>query len=151
MPLIVKWPGVTEPGSKNSHIVQNIDFASMFLDMAGLSIPDDIQGLSPVPLLMGEEPETWREYAYYHYYAYPDWHMVRPHYGIRSDRYKLIHYYTIEEWELFDLENDPDEMRSVYSEPEYKDLLSFMKAELEKTRIAEGDTVEMSAPSRHFR
>jgi arylsulfatase A-like enzyme len=143
--------GSYRAGFQKLHIVQNIDFASMFLDMARLPVPDDIQGMSPVPLLRGEEPENWREYAYYHYYAYPDWHMVRPHYGIRSDRYKLIHYYTIEEWELFDLEKDPDEMRSVYSEPEYQDLLSFMKAELEKTRIAEGDTVEMSAPSRHFR
>jgi arylsulfatase A-like enzyme len=104
-----------------------------------------------VPLLTGDEPEEWREYAYYHYYAYPDWHMVKPHYGIRGDRYKLIHYYTLDEWELFDLESDPDEMHSVYRDPQYSDLVRFLKDELEKTRVAEGDTVEMSAPSQHFR
>jgi arylsulfatase A-like enzyme len=151
MPLIVRWPGVTKPRSVNNHIVQNIDFASMFLDMAGLPIPADIQGQSLVPLLQGRVPEEWREYAYYHYYAYPDWHMVKPHYGIRSDRYKLIHYYTIDEWELFDLETDPDEMSSVYDDPDYSDLLGFLKTELKKTRVAEGDTVEMAAPSRHYR
>ncbi len=151
MPFIARWPGVTEPGSRNSHIVQNIDFAGTFLDMAGLPIPGDMQSLSMVPLLKGDEPEKWREYAYYHYYAYPDWHMVKPHYGIRCDRYKLIHYYTLDEWELFDLERDPDEMHSVYPDPEYSDLVSFLKEELERTRVAEGDTVEMSAPSRHYR
>ena len=148
MPLIVKWPGVTEPGSKNDHIVQNIDFASMFLDMAGLPIPDDIQGMSPVPLLKGEEPENWREYAYYHYIVYPDYHMVKPHYGIRSDRYKLIHYYTIDEWEMFDLEEDPNEMKNVYSEPEYKDIVNSMKKELTRVKKAEGDTLEISVPPR---
>ncbi len=147
LPLIIRWPGVTRPGSRNKYKVQNLDFAPMFLHMAGLGIPEDMQGVSLVPLLTGQEPEEWRKYVYYHYYAYPDWHMVRPHYGIRSDRYKLIHYYTIDEWELFDLEKDPDEMKSVYKEPEYKDLLSFMKKELEATRVAEGDTVEMSAPA----
>jgi arylsulfatase A-like enzyme len=151
MPLIVRWPGITSPGSRNSHIVQNIDFAGMFLDMARLPIPGDIQGLSLMPLLRGEDPGDWREYAYYHYYAFPDWHMVKPHYGIRSDRYKLIHYYTIDEWELFDLGKDPDEMNSVYSHPDYHDLVSFLKTELDRTRVAEGDTVELSAPSGHFR
>ena len=151
MPLIVRWPGVTRPGSRNEHIVQNIDFAGMFIDMAGLPVPDDIQGVSLVPLLKGEDPAGWRQYAYYHYYAYPDWHMVRPHYGIRSDRYKLIHYYTIEEWELFDLEKDPDEMMSVYADPDYRDLVSFLKEELGRVRVAEGDTLELQAPSKHFR
>jgi arylsulfatase A-like enzyme len=150
MPLIVRWPGITTPGTRNSHIVQNIDFAGMFMDMARLPIPGDIQGMSPVPLLRGEDPGDWREYAYYHYYAFPDWHMVKPHYGIRSDRHKLIHYYTIDEWELFDLSRDPDEMNSVYSHPDYSDLVSFLKTELDRTRVAEGDTVAMSAPSGHF-
>jgi hypothetical protein len=78
-------------------------------------------------------------------------HMVKPHYGIRSDRHKLIHYYTIDEWELFDLSQDPDEMNSVYSRPDYLDLVSFLKTELDSTRIAEGDTVGLSAASGHFR
>ena len=151
MPLIVRWPGVVDPGSRNSHIVQNIDFASMFLDMAKLTVPDDMQGVSLVPILRGEDPEGWREYAYYHYLAYPDWHMVKPHYGIRSDRYKLINYYTIDEWELFDLENDPDEMMSVYNQPEYTGIREFMKIELDRARASVGDTMEISAPSRHFR
>jgi arylsulfatase A-like enzyme len=141
MPFIVRWPGVTAPGSENSYIVQNIDFASMFLDMAGASIPEDIQGKSLVPLLRGDNPPDWREYAYYHYYAYPDWHMVKPHYGIRSDRYKLIHYYTIQEWELFDLEKDPDELRSVYADPEFNEIMNYLKETLHKTRVSQGDTV----------
>jgi arylsulfatase A-like enzyme len=151
MPLIVRWPGISSPGSRNEYIVQNIDFASMFLDMAGCSIPGDLQGQSLVPLLKGEEPGNWRKYAYYHYYAYPDWHMVRQHYGIRSDRYKLIHYYTIDEWELFDLENDPDEMASVYAHPGYQDIKDLLKEELEKTRVEVGDTVELRATSRYRR
>ncbi len=151
MPLIIRWPKVTLAGSRDDHIVQNIDFAGTFLDMAGISIPSDMQGRSIVPLLKGETVEEWRDVAYYHYLAYPDWHMVHPHYGIRSDRYKLIHYYTLNEWELFDLEKDPDEMVSVYSDPEYSLIASKMIEQLQKERIALGDTVEIKATSRYHR
>lgn len=151
MPLIIKWPGVTKPGTVNQDMIQNIDYASTFLDMAGLPIPDDIQGRSYLKQLKGKRVRDWRDQVYYHYLAYPDWHMVKPHYGIRDERYKLIHYYTIDEWELFDLENDPDEMLNVYDEPSYSDLVSSMKVRLAQEKIAVGDTVEMLAPSRHNR
>ena len=151
MPLIVRWPQVTEASQKNNNIVQNTDFAATFLDIAGLEIPEDIQGKSIIPLLKNEKPQDWRDVAYYHYYAYPDWHMVQPHYGIRSDRYKIIHFYNTDEWELFDLKNDPDEMKNVYFDPEHSDIVKLMTERLEKERIAVGDTLELIATSNYHR
>jgi arylsulfatase A-like enzyme len=151
MPLIIKWPNIVSAGSTNDHLVQNIDFAGTFLDMAGLEIPSDMQGKSIVPLLQGRKADNWRDVAYYHYLAYPDWHMVKPHYGIRDQQYKLIHYYTIDEWELFDLDNDPDEMYNVYHENNYLEIMENMTVRLEKERIALGDTLALQATSRHRR
>ena len=152
MPLIIRWPGVINAGTKNDRMVQNIDFAPTFLEIAGISIPDDIQGRSILPLLRNNgRVSNWREQVYYHYYAYPDWHMVRPHYGIRTERYKLIHHYSIDEWELFDLEKDPDEMMNVYANPEYSDIVSMMSSRLEKERITVGDTVMLKATSTYRR
>ncbi|HXH61085.1 MAG TPA: sulfatase, partial [Fimbriimonadaceae bacterium] len=108
-PLIVKWPGVTKPGSVNTDLVQNIDFAETFLDIAGAKIPSDMQGRSIVPLLRGERPADWRRSIYYHYYEYPQPHHVPPQYGVRTDRFKLVRYYTINEWEMYDLKADPRE------------------------------------------
>ncbi|HSG70714.1 MAG TPA: sulfatase, partial [Planctomycetaceae bacterium] len=108
MPLIVKWPGVTKPGSRNTLMVQNLDYAETFLDIAGALIPGDMQGKSLVPLLKGETPADWRKSIYYHYYEYPSVHMVPCHYGIRTETHKLIHFYEFgDEWELYDLERDP--------------------------------------------
>jgi len=151
MPLIIRWPEVTPAELRNEAIVQNIDFAASFLDMAGLEIPDDMQGKSLLPHLQNEKPENWRDVAYYHYYAWPDWHMVQPHYGIRSDRYKLIHFYTTDEWELFDLQNDPDEMNNVYAYQEYGDIVASMTERLERERVAVGDTVLLTATSKYHR
>ena len=151
MPLIIRWPEITQPGSLNGYMVQNIDYAPTFLEMAGIPVPDDIQGKSIIPLLKGEKVKDWKDAVYYHYLAYPDWHMVRPHYGVRTDRYKLIHHYTRNEWELFDLEKDPDEMVSVYSDPAYSDIVKMMTTRLESERIELGDTVELQATSRHWR
>ncbi|MFN4259294.1 MAG: sulfatase [Gemmataceae bacterium] len=134
MPLIVRWPGVTKPGSVNTDLVQNLDFAETFLDMAGARVPDDMQGHSLVPLLKGETPKDWRKSIYYHYYEFPAVHMVQRHYGVRTDRHKLIHYYLIDEWELFDLQKDPDELKSVYDDPTYADTVKELKAELGRLR-----------------
>jgi arylsulfatase A-like enzyme len=117
MPLVVRWPGVVEAGSENSDLVQNLDFAQTFLEMAGLAAPADMQGHSLVPLLRGTKPADWRDAIYYQYFEYPGPHMVRRHYGVRTDRYKLIYYYEIDEWELFDLVSDPNELRNVYDDP----------------------------------
>ncbi|MEA2069197.1 MAG: sulfatase, partial [Verrucomicrobiota bacterium] len=111
-PLIAKWPGKIKPGSINSDLVQNIDFAETFLELAGAPVPGDMQGKSLVPLLRGETPKDWRDSLYYHYYEYPGAHSVRRHEGVFDGRWKLIRFYGMdvpngEEWELFDLQSDP--------------------------------------------
>jgi arylsulfatase A-like enzyme len=92
-PLLIQWPGVTLPGSVNNDMVSNLDLAETFLDMAGVKVPSDMQGRSMVPVLRGNTPADWRKEHYYHYYEYPGYHMVKRHYGISTERYKLIHYY----------------------------------------------------------
>jgi arylsulfatase A-like enzyme len=130
MPLIVKWPGVAKPGSRTTKMVQNLDYAETFLDVAGAPIPSDMQGVSLVPLLKGENPSDWRKSIYYHYYEYPSVHMVPRHNGIRTNRYKLMHFYQFDEWEFYDLRSDPDEYNNLYGNPEYKNLINRMKREL---------------------
>ncbi|MDD7986180.1 sulfatase [Lentisphaera marina] len=138
-PLLAHWPGVTAAGSRNSDLVQNIDFAETFLDLAGIEAPKDMQGESLVPLLKGKTPADWRSHLYYHYYEYPAVHSVRRHEGVSGKRFKLIRYYGIdvpngEEWEFFDLKNDPKEMTSQYDNPEYAAEIAKLKKELAKLR-----------------
>ncbi len=134
MPFIVRWPGVTQPGSKNGDLVQNLDFAETFLDIASARIPSDMQGTSLVPLLKGQTPDDWRKSIYYHYYEFPGAHSVRKHYGVRTKRHKLIHYYNIDEWELFDLKKDPNELKSVYGDPAYTDIQKRLETKLGRLR-----------------
>ncbi|HEV2296305.1 MAG TPA: sulfatase [Tepidisphaeraceae bacterium] len=131
-PLVVRWPGVTKPGSTDEHIVLNLDFAQTILDAAGVAQPRDMQGRSLVPLLKGESPSDWRNSMYYHYYEYPTSHRVREHHGVRTDRYKLIHFYTLGEWELFDLKTDPQEMKNVYGDPAYAETRRELEPELKR-------------------
>ena len=132
MPFIASWPGVTKPGSVNKqHLIQNLDYAETFLAIAGAPIPSDMQGLSLVPLLKGESPQDWRKSIYYHYYEYPSVHMVPRHYGIRTDRYKLMHFYQFgNEWELYDLKTDPDELTNLYGKPGQAELTARLKKQL---------------------
>jgi len=139
MPLVMKWPGVIKPGSKISGLTQNIDFAPTFLAAAGLSVPKDIQGESMIPLFEGKTPEDWRKSLYYHYYEQGE-HNVARHYGVRTENYKLIRFYDTDEWELFDLQKDPKEMKSVYDDPAYHDIREQMKVELDRLRKKYGDT-----------
>lgn len=139
-PLIVKWPGVTKPGSINYDLVQNIDFAETFLDIAGAPIPKDMQGKSIVPLLKGKTPKNWRKSLYYHYYEYPGAHSVLRHEGVANARYKLIRFYgedvpNGEEWEFYDLKTDPSEMNNTYSSVRVKSIISEMKEELKRLKI----------------
>ena len=134
MPLIVSWPGVTEPGSRPAQFVQNIDYAPTILDMAGVSVPSEMQGVTFAPILRGETPENWRKSVYYHYYDCPSEHGVQCHEGVRTDRFKLIHFYRQNDWELYDLAKDPSEMRSVYTEAEYAEVVAQMKGELAKLK-----------------
>ncbi|MCB1228765.1 MAG: sulfatase [Verrucomicrobiae bacterium] len=133
MPFICSWPGVTKPGSKNHDLIQNLDYAETFLDMAGASIPDDMQGKSLVPLLKGEQKEKFRDAIYYHYYEYPSVHMVARHNGVRTDDFKLIHFYQFgDEWEFYDLRTDPDELTNQYNNPYYADEVAMMKKKLKE-------------------
>ncbi len=144
MPLIVKWPGVTKPGSVDEHLVQNLDYAQTFLEMADTEQPQDMQGASLVPLLRGEQPKDWRDSIYYHYYEYPSVHMVPRHNGVRDDRYKLIHFYEFDEWEFYDLQSDPDELTNQYENKEYSAEISRMRAELEHLIHHYDDTSDMA-------
>jgi len=142
-PLIVRWPGKVEAGSRSSHLVQNLDFAETFLDAAGVEVPTEMQGESLVPILKGEEKE-WRDALYYHYYEYPAVHMVKKHYGIKTDRYKLIHFYDdIDEWELYDLEKDPSEMNNVFNDPDYLGIRDELKDRLQELRVYYKDNNEL--------
>jgi len=134
VPLLVRYPREIKPGTTCDRFVINADFAPTFLDLAGVAIPDDMQGRSIRALLGGERPTNWRTSMYYHYYEYPAAHRVRPHYGVRTDRHKLIHYPTTNEWELFDLQKDPHELRSAYTDPAHADVATRLKAELERLR-----------------
>jgi len=132
--LLVRWPGVVRPQSVNEDLVQNLDYAETMLEMAGVAVPASMQGRSLVPLLRGQTPADWRDAIYYQYFEYPAEHMVRRHYGVRTKRYKLIHYYEIDQWELFDLERDPRELRSVYAAPDYATIVRSMKTKVRDLR-----------------
>jgi arylsulfatase A-like enzyme len=153
-PLLVRWPGVTKPGSVNNNIVSLIDFAETFLDIAGLESPSDMQGRSIVPLCQGNVPEDWRKSLYYHYYEYPVPHRVRPHYGVITDRFKLVHYYKpdVDDWELLDRQKDPLEVKNFYNDPEYADVVKELHAEVIRLRkeVKEGDPPRSAYGNRPF-
>jgi arylsulfatase A-like enzyme len=135
-PLLVRWPGVTKPGSVSKALVSNVDYAQTFLDMAGLPSPAEMQGRSLKPILAGETPADWRKEFYYHYYEYPQPHHVAPHYGIITDRYKLVRYYGNGETktDLFDSEKDPLELKSFFGQPGYEAVQADLEARLAKLR-----------------
>ncbi|MBD8487449.1 sulfatase [Echinicola sp. CAU 1574] len=147
-PLLIKWPEKIEAGSKNNVMVQNLDFAQTFLEAADVKAPADMQGESLMPLLEGQ-PEKWtREGVYYHYYEYPGFHMVKRHYGIVTEDYKLAHfYYDIDEWELYDRKKDPMEMNNVYDDPAYEKVVKELKEKLKKLRLKYKDSEELD---QHF-
>ena len=148
MPLIIKWPGVTEPGARNTMMVQNLDYAETFLEAAGCVFDPEMQGRSLVPLLAGETPDDWRDEIYYHYYEYPSVHMVPRHYGIRTERYKLMHFYQFDEWEFYDLQNDPDELVNLYENPEYADQIEKIRKRLVtlRERVDDDSDVSLAPP-----
>ena len=120
-PLLMRLPSGYARRGRVEEMVQNIDYAPTFLEMAGVEIPSDIQGISLVPLVKEDKvPRQWRKQLYYHFYEYPAEHTVKRHYGVRTDRYKLIHFYNdIDAWELYDLQTDPMEMHNVYDDRSY--------------------------------
>lgn len=143
-PFLIRYPKEIEEGSTVSQLVQNIDFAPTFLDYAGVKVPSDMQGESFRKVVAGRRT-PWRDAVYYQYYEFPGEHMVKRHYGIRTERYKLIHfYYDIDEWELFDLEKDPHEMNNVYNDPAYAKVKKTLHAKLEKLRRKYKDSDELN-------
>ena len=132
MPLIARWPGVIKPGSTNADMVSNVDFAPTFLDVAGAAdkIPADFQGRSFLSQFKGKTPADWRKSFYYHYYEFPGAHSVRRHFGVRTETHKLIRFYGIDEWELYDLKADPTERTSRYGDPKYAEITAKLKKEL---------------------
>jgi arylsulfatase A-like enzyme len=143
-PLVVRWPGVVAAGRVNSDLVSNLDFAETFLEAAGISIPAEMQGRSLVPVLKGQTPPDWRKSFYYHYYEYPGPHMVARHYGVVTDRHKLVRFYepAFDYWELFDLQSDPLELKSVFGQPEYANVQKELQTELARLRQQLQVTVE---------
>jgi len=145
MPLLIRYPKEIEPGTVNDDMIMNIDFAPTFLDLAGVKAPAGMQGRSLRRIMQGEAPADWRTSVYYHYYEYPAVHQVKRHYGVRTQRYKLIHfYYDIDAWELYDLEKDPKELNNVYDNPAYAGIVKELKAELERLRKQYGDSDELA-------
>lgn len=144
-PLIMHLPKGFDKKGDIPQLVQNIDYAPTFLDLAGAPIPEDIQGVSLLPLLKGETPQSWRTSLYYHFYEYPAEHAVKRHYGIRTERYKLIHFYNdIDVWELYDLQEDPSEMHNIYGTKGTEELATQLKQELVDLQKQYKDTAALS-------
>jgi arylsulfatase A-like enzyme len=139
-PLLMHFPKGYSDKGQIPKLVQNIDYAPTFLDIAGIEIPGYMHGRSLVPLFGQDEPDSWRDAIYYHYYEFPNEHMVKRHYGIRTERYKLIHfYYDIDQWELYDLKDDPNEMHNLIDNPEFQDEIKRLKKELKELIIKYND------------
>jgi arylsulfatase A-like enzyme len=134
MPFLVRYPPAIKPGSVSDAMILNVDFAPTFLEFAGLPTPAEIQGRSIKPLLSGVTPKDWRQSWYYRYYHYPNEHGTEPHYGVRTERYKLIYFHRINQWELFDLQNDPKELKNMVADPKNAKRVAELKSELTRLR-----------------
>ena len=158
-PLLVRWPTMIKPGSVNTNLVSHLDLAETFLQAAGVPIPDRMQGRSLLPIFSGTAPADWRTAFYYHYYEYPAYHRVPPHYGVITERYTLAHFYTpphwkpgpempvMDYWELFDRTKDPQEMKSVFNDSVYAGVRTNLMQEVlhERTALKESATDEPQA------
>jgi arylsulfatase A-like enzyme len=143
-PLLVRYPKEIKAGTEVMEMVLNLDHAPTILDFAGVEIPEDMQGKSWRSIASGKSM-PWRDAIYYHYYEYPGPHNVKRHYGVRTNRYKLIHfYYDVDEWEISDLKLDPQEMNSIYDKPEYAEIQKMLQKRLAELRIQYGDSDELN-------
>ena len=147
MPLVIRYPREIKGQQELDEIVLNLDFAPTFLDYAGIKAPKSMQGYSIRNLVSGKQKSKWRKSMYYHYYEFPHgWHFVKKHYGIRTDRYKLIHFYDdIDAWEFYDLKNDPSELNNIYNDPDYKSEINVTKVKLYELQYEFKDTVVETA------
>ncbi len=144
IPLLVRYPKNIPAGTVVDRMVLNIDLPATLIDAAGLPIPERMQGESMMRVVRDPKDPDWRTSMYYHYYEYPHgWHKVKRHYGIRTERYKLIHFYNdIDDWELYDLQEDPFELNNLYGKPEVEAMTKQLKAELKSLQEKYGDTLE---------
>lgn len=142
-PLVMRLPEGLKARGNISQLVQNIDYAPTFLELAGAEVPADIQGRSLLPLLRGEQPKDWRKSLYYHFYEYPAEHMVKRHYGVRTaDGWKLIHFYNdIDQWELYNLNEDPNELNNLYGKPGTEKVTKRLRKELKKLQEEYDDPI----------
>lgn len=135
-PLLMRYPPMIKAGSVQEKMALNLDYGATFLDLAGITVPDEVQGESLLPLMKETAGDEWRKSIYYHYYEYPGWHMVRKQFGVRTETHKLIHFYGVgdgyEEYEMFDLVNDPNEMVNLYNMPQYAEIQKTLFAELDR-------------------
>ncbi len=146
-PLVMRLPKGLDARGNITEDVQNIDYAPTFLELAGAPIPDDIQGRSLVPLLRGEHPKDWRKAIYYHYYEYPAEHMVKRHYGIRTNRYTLVHFYNdIDVWELYDRKTDPHQLHNIYGQPGTERVTKKLKKQLRDLQVEYDDPILKKYP-----
>ncbi len=144
MPFLMRYPKAIKAGTTDNHLLSNVDFAPTLVDFAGLDVPKEVQGRSFKDIAETGKSKVKRDAVYMHYYEWPFWHHVQPHYGIRTDRYKLAHfYYNIDQWELYDLEKDPHELNNVAYDPAYKDVFNMMKHKLDSVMKAVGDTASL--------
>lgn len=144
MPFLVRWPAAIRPRTRNDAIALNVDFAPTFLDAAGVTVPTDMQGRSLLPLWRGRTPVDWRTSMYYRYYHDPGDHNTRAHYGVRTRTHKLIYFWKKDQWELFDLVNDPFELHNLYGQPGYEKLTATLKAELQRLKKAVRDDDQLA-------
>ena len=139
MPFLVRWPAAIKAGSRSDAMALNVDFAPTFLEAAGVKVPAELQGRSLLPVLRGKTPADWRSSMYYRYYHDPGDHNTRAHYGVRTSTHKLIYYWKKDQWELFDLVRDPNELHNLYGQPGQEKLTETLKAELQRLKQAVKD------------
>jgi arylsulfatase A-like enzyme len=144
MPFVIRWPAAIKAGSRSAAMGLNVDFAPTFLEAAGLPVPNEMQGSSMLPVLRGRTPTDWRTSMYYRYYHDPGDHNTRAHYGVRTKTHKLIYFWKKDQWELYDLVNDPLEMNNIYGQPGREQLTTTLKAELMRLKRAVRDDDQLA-------
>jgi arylsulfatase A-like enzyme len=148
VPLAFRYPRVIQPGLAPTEMALNLDIPATILDLAGIQIPDWYQGRSLVPFMKGTPPADWRQDWLYEYYEFPGLEHVRPHRGVRTERYKLIHYFLPpEEFELYDLQGDPGELHNLAYDPAHLKLRNELFSRIEQLRQETGDTYQYQEPN----
>jgi arylsulfatase A-like enzyme len=148
VPMMLRYPRLIKPGLAPPQMALDLDLPPTVLELAGLKVPEWMQGQSLVPFLKGSEPAAWRKDWLYEYYEYPGFEQIYPHRGIRTERYKLIHYYLApEEFELYDLQEDRHELHNLYGQPRYAQLVKELRARIEELRQQTGDRFNYETPT----